>query len=361
MTTSMFSKYDSIDNHYDRVQISRFEEIVPPKEPCFFKEKVHGANLQICIDQRGNIEPMKRSGLIKPNENFYYTHPLISNLTPQLKEVYQSVRKLPQYDDKLTSRISICGEICGGAYPDIKGDGRSKCVQKGVWYAPYNLFYAFDIRFLIDQSEIELDKREPQPFMPWSECIKVLDTGNIFRAETLHTMCAREVTQAFKLYGKIADIPAKFQTTLPDRLGLENVDDNFAEGYVITPDNSYFRGSKRMIFKYKNDDFAEKKPNIKTAKNIDHQFEQLWLDVEEEFLDSVVLKNRLNNVLSHQGLELTDIKVRGTILHALTNDLLEDIEKNEDQRLSENYQKQLSKKLISYCSKFIQKCVTQSI
>jgi len=409
-----FTKYNSIENHYQTYAVERFSKIVPPHEICVFKEKVHGSNLQVIIDQNLNVVPAKRSGLIGADEGFYGAQELIERLKPKFIKAYQLIQALngtkivtgvesgaesgadSGADSGVGSRlydippvISICGEIFGGAYPGSEPIKPVKAVQKGVYYAPDIHFYAFDIRLLFDGTtaeatetpevsvEAEVDatataeaeaseelnadekKDKLQSYLPWSVATKILTEADIFQAEVLASMEARDLIKAFREHNCVPDFPAKFLTTIPRRLGLPSLPDNWAEGYVICPDNFYCdKNGSRQIFKYKNDTFAESVPQKPVKpKTVDPEFEEIWNSVEDTFLVEDYLKNRLTNVLSHEGLELTDNKFRGQIIKLLLNDLISETQKSFP-NLSKLHEKELIKKLGGRCGPFVQKCAT---
>ncbi len=269
-------------------------------------EKVHGAHFDIAWDGSGEVEFWTRKRKLKQKQNFNNYHRIREKLTQSIKRVYKIIEK----DTGVKNfEVIICGEVFGGTYPhkDIEGIMNVKRVQKGVFYTPDIGFYAFDIKINGE-------------FINYYSALMILNQGGFLRADILTSGTFRECME----YSN------KFQTTIPNILGLPKIDDNICEGIVLKPVHpSLCIDGTRVILKSVNEIYDERSRAPKIIR------EQLELTEKAqkvyEILSTYVTQNRLNNVLSKIDKELlTKTRGFGKIMGDFRKDIMENFNDDYD-------------------------------
>lgn len=268
-----FVKYPTIENHYN----SKFDI----DDTWYVVEKVHGANFSIWISNN-EIKFAKRSGFI--TDNFYN----YQNIAEKLKTC---IRKLN------IDNVAVFGELCGGYYPhsDVTVNPNAKRIQREVHYSPNTEFIAFDIYY---------DKK----FLPFQEKQKLLQNAEF---TTLNPLFSGTLEECLNF-----DI--KFDSTIPLLLNLPSISPNTAEGVVIIPENFHRtkRGS-RVIIKKKNIGFMEAPVN-----KIKKDFTEIN-NVIQDIL-TYVNQNRINNMISKEGIEISKNKLYGLVCKDVFQDYYKD-------------------------------------
>lgn len=322
-----FKKYSSIENSYNRDFVERVMAEMPTDLEFVVQEKVHGANVSFLCD--GNdIQFAKRTSIVTDDEKFYNYEELLEtykervmNLFANIKERYPNVKS-----------ISVFGEMFGGYYPhkDVKRIGRLTLIQKGVYYTPIHEFYGFDI-FIFNDVDTN--------YLSVPETNDLFEKNGFFYAKTL-------------LQGSLAEclkFPSKFDSYIPQWLGLPAIEDNVCEGIVIRPVvPMFFRNGSRVLIKSKNERFAEKKSLRKCDKTPIEQpeYSQELTTLMDE-IACFITENRLINVVSHVG-EISIPKDLGKIMGLLSKDALIDFLKEHGETYSDlekSEQKVLNKEL----------------
>ncbi len=352
----MFKAYPSIVNYYQARSVQEFADIVPAGELCHFTEKVHGANLQIYINRDTlEITPARRGAMLTSGESFNGAWEMVKEQADKFKTLVRIAIASPEDHPDAVAFI-VCGEICGGEYPGVKLDKPVSLVQKGVHYSPHHVFYAFDV--------CSQDKDGNVRFFDWTRATQMLDEAGIFRAQTLHTMTAQELVDELTQHNCIRHIPATFESTIGERLGLPRLPSNVAEGYVIKPNTTYFGGNgSRLIFKYKSDKFAEKAeaPKASKPKAFDTELEELWSIVKADFMTPDALRNRLACVTSKvPELVLTEAKHRGALLKELAMDVMKEVNSMHVGRTPATVSG-VQKRVFTECGKFLQAEATRAV
>ena len=174
------------------------------------------------------------------------------------------------------------------------------------------------------------------------EVHSVLEKVGIFNGRPLFTGTLQEAL----LYSNA------FQTTIPARFGLPDLENNICEGVVIKPvQPKYFSSGERVILKNKNERWSEntKAPTVKT--------EVEWTGEGKVVFDAIcdcLTENRLRNVISHLG--TIDQKGFGKLLGEFTKDALEDYFKDNREafeKLQKDEQKRITKMLGQVASNVI--------
>lgn len=304
----MFKKYNSIENTYREAYLERIQGHGFWEDEYLVQEKVHGANLSFWSRNGTDFYIAKRNGPIEEGANFYNAELILNENRFKLQEIWEHLKT----DFPNLSQLNIFGEVFGGNYPhpDVPKNKVALKVQKGVFYSPDNLFYAFDIHV---NGEDYLDVKKA------NECFEKV---GLFYAKTLHEGSIQSCLE----------YPNEFESTIAKELGLPVLENNICEGVIIRPvRNSRFKNGERIILKNKNEKWSE---NLKFNKRIKSKApvpEKVLL--LQEALATYATENRLNNVLSKVG-EVTE-KDFGKLLGAFNKDIITDFAKDYSERLNE--------------------------
>lgn len=321
----IFKTYNSIENAYqtrviDQIKLQGFGD-----EIFIVQEKVHGANFSFFTNGK-EIKIAKRTAFITKDEKFFNAHQILERYRKNVLEVFRKVKAI--YPDAET--VVIYGELFGGGYKHKEVDSVEEAirVQKGIEYAPYNEFYAFDIKLngitYLDTEIINL----------------IFEETGFFYAKTLFQGTLEEALR----------YPNVFNSKIPVWLGLPEMN-NMCEGTIIkTLKTRYFGNGARVILKNKNEKWIEKSKMVKKQERITQkqvQFsgaaQQIWEEIQR-----YVTVNRLNNVVSKTG-EFAPEMI-GKITGLFAKDILEDFEKDFPAVLTtieKEEQKRINKKLNS--------------
>lgn len=321
----IFKTYNSIENAYqtrviDQIKLQGFGD-----EIFIVQEKVHGANFSFFTNGK-EIKIAKRTAFITKDEKFFNAHQILERYRKNVLEVFRKVKAI--YPDAET--VVIYGELFGGGYKHKEVDPVEGAirVQKGIEYAPYNEFYAFDIKL---NGITYLDTEIINP---------IFEETGFFYAKTLFQGTLEEALR----------YPNVFNSKIPVWLGLPEMN-NMCEGTIIkTLKTRYFGNGARVILKNKNEKWIEKSKMVKKQERITQkqiQFsaaaQQIWEEIQR-----YVTVNRLNNVLSKTG-EFAPEMI-GKITGLFAKDILEDFEKDFPAVLTtieKEEQKRINKKLNS--------------
>ena len=328
----MFKKYNSIENAYRKEFIERVAIATVNSNDFVVQEKVHGANFSL-ITNGEDLKSAKRTSMLEDNDNFY-NHALIKELyCEKLLGLFEAVKiKYPN-----TESITVFGELFGGSYPNVEQARGAFKVQKGVFYAPYNEFYAFDI--MINQ----------EFYLNVMEVNQLLEAHGFFYAKTLCRGTLKEVLA----------YPNAFDSKIPDWLKLPEIKDNVCEGVVIKPVEPHFLpNGNRVIIKNKNAKWSEKsKANSKSTVEVKLSKEAHILLSE---LERYVNPNRLANVMSKES-NLDSVQI-GKLIGLLSKDAFEDFLKEFEiqyKALEKSEQKRLTKQLNQYSAKLVRQELLQ--
>lgn len=301
-----FNKYSSIENTYQTPYLEKVRWHVPKDLLWDVTEKVHGANC--CLITDGNtVEFAKRSGIVGDGGSFFNFEYVLNNLRDRIKEAFSYVQSMyPEVE-----LVQFYGELFGGYYPhkEVPRDSRFSAVQKGLYYAPYQDFYGFDIAVI--------NKDGVRFWLNPDTMAAVYEHSKIFYAKSLF----RGTLDECLAYSN------KFQTHIPEWLGLPPIEDNVCEGVVFKPMIPQFLpNGERIILKNKNEKFAEKKKEHvhKEVKDLP-EVVKATSDVMLEYVTDA----RLNNVISHEG-EFDMPQDFGKCIKLYTQDILNDFIKEHE-------------------------------
>lgn len=295
-----FKRYSSIENASRAKTVNYITETGNAGGEWVLTLKIHGANYSLWCDS-DDIKRGKRSGFVDGDSfmgdiNFDYDK--------NVRDMYAFIK------ENMTSMetLTICGEIYGGMYihPDVEKAKSATRVQKEVQYRPDNDFIVFDIK--VDNIILDHDM--------------VIDLCADFGFRHVPVMAT----------GKFADLmkfPVKFPDPLHSYLGLPEIEDNYAEGWVLKPvEPKFFGNGERIILKGKNSEFSEKNGG-KAGKPPRPVYE--LSDEGNRLKDELILyinENRLRSVISHGEIEEITQKSFGRLLGLFSKDALEDFVKD---------------------------------
>ena len=296
-----FKKYSSIENAYqkgilEQIIIHGFE-----KETYIVQEKVHGANFSFFTDGK-EVKIAKRTEFIQEDETFFNAQKVAVKYHDKVLQLFEKVKE--DFPDILT--LVVYGELFGGHYKHLEVAKVKDAikVQKGIDYAPYNDFYAFDIKL---NGTHYLDVATTNSFF---------ETLNFFYAKTLFEGSLEDALK----------YPNEFNSKIPDWLGLPKLENNIAEGVIIRPIHiKYFGNGSRVILKNKNEKWSEK---TRVRKDKTNQKEVVFNDNTQAVWDEIqtfITTNRLYNVLSKEG-EFNP-KMMGKLTGLFAQDVLKDFMK----------------------------------
>ena len=333
-----FNKYSSIENTYQTLYLNKVRQIVPKDAIWDVTEKVHGANC--CIITNGNDTKFaKRSGIIKEGENFFNYEKVLEEFRPKIINAFNYIKKKYETNETIINLVQFYGELFGGAYPhpDVPRNSQFNSVQKGLYYAPYQSFYGFDIAIVYKSSE-----KEGRFWLNPDEMADVFEKNDIFYSKSLFRGTLDECLE----------FNNAFQSNIPTWLGLPPIEDNICEGVVFKPMVPYFfNNGDRILLKNKNERFSEKKKEKvhKVIPDLPEDVKKAISTVSEYIND-----NRLNNVISHEG-EFDMPKDFGRLIKLFTMDILNDFikEYKEWNSLEKVNQKLVTKEVNSLAVKVI--------
>lgn len=299
-----FNKYTSIENTYQVPYLEKVVAHTPADLLWDVTEKVHGANC--CLITDGNkVEFAKRSSIVGEGGGFFCYELVLEEIKQKILSAFNYIKQT--YTD--VSVVQFYGELFGGAYPhkDVPRDSRFAAIQKGLYYAPYQAFYGFDIALCYE------DKEKRDWLNPDQEA-DVFEKNDIFYAKSLFRGTLQECL----------NFPNEFQSHIPEWLGLPPIEDNICEGVVFKPMIPQFlNDGSRIVLKNKSARFAEKKGEHKhkEIKDVPEDVQRMNAVIAEYVTD-----NRLCNVISHEG-EFDMPKEFGKLIKLFTEDILQDFYK----------------------------------
>ena len=208
-----FKPYPSIGNAADAPWMAQVRENVATGTLFAVQEQVDGANVSFLCDDL-EVRMARRTAILDPQEPFFGHQAVLERYSGRVYHIYNLLRQ----SYPALSSIAVYGELFGGAYPhpEVAPEPGVRPVQKGIWYAPWHDFYAFDI-FVFTQ--------DGGFFLP------VLEANKLFSAAGLLYAWNRFI-------GPLDDClsyPHVFPTSIPAELDLPPIANNLCEGIVIKP------------------------------------------------------------------------------------------------------------------------------
>lgn len=305
-----FKKYSEIENTYQKAYLNKIVEHGLSDGLWCCTEKVHGSNMSFICDGE-NVSCAKRTEVLSLTSNFFNFQQVFNENKAKVLAIAHGIK----YVHPEVTNVYIYGELCGGVYPhpDVPRVLNQSTVQKGVYYSPKNIFYAFDIRVEFAPGEYV--------WYDWSEAVNLFEMTNMFYAKNLFIGSLDECLK----------YENTFNTTIPKLLGLPEIENNICEGVVIKPLNEakHFGNGERVILKNKNDKWTEKAKAPRVPKIAGELTEE---QIEKRSVISLfITENRLKNVLSKIGpVEAKDFP---KIMKAFVEDISKDFSKEYDMEI----------------------------
>ncbi len=299
-----FEIYDRMMNHDHKNTLDKiFEQggAMPSRKWCI-TEKVHGAHFDIAWDGHNKelIEFWSRKRVLSKDKNFNNYH----RIREYLEECMQRAYKLVSMETNVKGgfELIICGELIGGTYPhkDVEEVMNVRRIQKGVFYHPDIVFYAYDIKINGE-------------FINYYSAYHILKRSNFFPADIL---CEGSFEKCMKYSNK-------FQTTIPKLLKLPEIEDNICEGWVLkTIKPERFLDGNRVILKSKNAIYDERARCAKIPREplvLTEKAQKIY-----DIISTYVTENRLDSVLSKVDRERLTLKEGfGAIMGDFRKDVME--------------------------------------
>lgn len=307
-----YQKYHSIENLRDSDITGVLSTPNLAEAKYSVTEKAHGACFSLHHMVGGITEAYRRNGKLDVAAKDFY---------PGWQGVYQEVLdRMPAVTDLLRldyydiTSFTIYGELLGGHYPGLPTAEGQHAIQRGIWYSPKVTFLAFDI--LVYQSHAHSNSI-PQ-FLPYERIEYICKRTGILAIPQL----------AFGSFNECVAHTETFQSRIPALLGLPELEDNIAEGWVIRcedPNLTYGKHHRRPIWKQKTAKFAEvaKDPRIRPKTT-------LTAEEGEEIVRLLarINQNRLNSVISKGDIPMIKQNT-GRIIHTLVADALEELARED--------------------------------
>jgi len=307
-----FKRYGDIENISNTKTVKHIYEKGYQNNEFVVEEKVHGANFSFIVTDT-MLECTRRTkndeneiGVLDEQSKFHDYQIIRDAMADQLNKMFNHIKNVLFPN---THHMRIYGELFGGSYPhpDVPKTTQTKSVQKGVFYSPDIMFYAFDI--VVDKV-----------ILPKSVIYPLFEKFDIFSSEPLFIGTLDECL----------GYPNLYQSTIPHRLGLPPIEDNICEGNVIAANIPIFLGNgSRVILKNKNEKFAEKNSERKTNRQPKIKEEIVITEEVQKVVNEICLyvnSNRLRNVISKYD-EIND-KMFGKLLGGMMEDIIKDFMKD---------------------------------
>jgi Rnl2 family RNA ligase len=232
-----FKGYEKIPERMDEWGLDERAHRALARADWVVTEKVHGAHFVLVTDGR-EVRPAKRKAFLDPQDDFYGHAPVTARLTAPVLALFANQAQAFLSQGKL-ERLWVHGELFGGGYPhpQVPPVPDVQPVQTGVWYAPGVEFMAYDLG---------VEWKGYKRFVDFDAAAAAAAAAGVPFAKPLFQGSMRDAL-AF---------PHRFQSTLPARLGLPPLADNWAEGIVCKPVPGQVVGV-RPVVKRKIAEFAE--------------------------------------------------------------------------------------------------------
>lgn len=332
----MFCEYEHMENHYN--VIKNIPHDVKTNVKFIALEKIHGTNYSFLCDGK-QVIPCKRSSTLGTDRGYYGHGEPFERYKNDILVIFNHIKNI--YPE--TKHIQLYCELFGGKFNGKTKKGY-KCVQKNTNYNDSNEIMAYDLKITQnDDSHLYLDM------------IHLIEIFN-------KLMLKLKLVPIIKIdyFDEIMNLNSKFVTQVPAEFGLEHIENNFAEGYVIKPiTEMLFQDQTRLIFKYKNPDFLEiaESKDIVVEKTM--TFQQIYL----EKLKTYVTKNRFDNIVTKYVDDWLNSEITNEIELFLINKMFDDIKNDftkdnqNDNEYNPNYLNANEKSLLGFLTGFVKKMI----
>ncbi len=266
-------RYPEIENTYRKKLLDEIRQRQISTE-WVVEEKIHGANFSFWITT-SEIKVAKRTAFLTESEldKFYHSKKVVERHRETCTKFFSTIRKWAsekEYGDIILA--IVYGELFGGWYPhpDVPKVPDVAPIQKEIYYHPDLKFCAFDVYLQTETGK--------SFFLDVSTRTSLLEHAGFMVSQPLMTGTLDECLQ----------YPNKFQTTIPRRFNLPEIENNICEGVVIRPVIDFnLQTYRRAIFKNKNELYSEVRPR-KTKK--DDPYQKMQKNPKMQALIATLLK-----------------------------------------------------------------------
>lgn len=193
-------------------------------------EKIHGAQVVVATDGEA-VKLGKRKAWLEPDDVFFGWQMIRGQLERKARRLHAALGR--------AGELHLYGELFGGHYPhpDIDELPGLAAVQTGIWYSPSLRWAPFD-------------------------ALLVTGDGPVFLAHSqLETLCAEALLPTPPRLGRgsrneLTRLPVRYASRVPAMLGLPELPDNIAEGFVLKPD-AELPAKGRPVVKHKIPEFDD--------------------------------------------------------------------------------------------------------
>jgi Rnl2 family RNA ligase len=306
----MFFAYEKIEEDFKQYAFSEADYRRFKKTDWVVTEKIHGANFSVHLSA-GEIRYANRKAILNNEDDFFHYQTLAEALHPKFRQLFNLIQA--QYPDIQT--LIVYGELFGGAYPhpQVPKNPAVLPVQTGVYYSPKIEFWVFDLGIILNS---QADFRD---YLDFTAMRKFCQLADLPAVEPL----------LIGKYEAAVNFAISFQSTIPAKLGLPALPDNWAEGVVIRPAQTFYletpKGKFRPILKRKIKAFSEQKYHEAQKWNYQElQFVEKLGFIESQ-VDNLATQNRLQNAISKIGrVKKNDVNKIEQLKKLLWTDILEE-------------------------------------
>lgn len=311
-----FVAFPEIENHYNKSVLAYVEEHKTDETVWVATEKIHGTNF--CFIHDGSkLTCAKRTSLLAEKTGFMNFQVIAKKYETNVKSVFD---KLKSKKRELT-HIRVFGEFYGGIYPGVTS--KNKPIQDSVVYCPELEFEAFDLFY-----DLSTDAENVKNVLNYKEAVELFKEAELPHAVILMEGPVNHLIEKLN--------PNTMESTIPAKHGLQKVEGNMAEGYVLKPvDAMWDDEGARISIKYKNKHFLESKPKEKKPAPVkkDPKSAGEMTEEEKEIVDRAVgycVKPRLENIISKLN---DDERNEKTVVGKMMPDAWKDFAKAEDKEI----------------------------
>lgn len=328
-----FTEYEHMENHYNLEKICDVAKLNPDVS-FVCTEKIHGTNYSFLYNGSDDVIPCKRGSSLGNDRSFMGHGFVYEKYAKDVKVIFEYLKE-KYYEDLV--QIQLYGELFGGCYNGKTTKGHKK-VQKGVNYHCDNEFMAYDLKIQTADKTFYFDYNLLDKMFT--------DLKDVITIKHVPVMVVGK-------YDEVIKLNPTFESVVYSHYGLDKIENNYAEGYVIRPTTEmtmpkHSEGEyedQRMIFKLKNPSFSEVEVESaplesKSAKPVKPNY----ADMLKRYLTDM----RYDNVKS----KLTDDE-QDKLKDMLFNDVLTDftIDNTIDEKTLELCKKQLSGLITGFLKK----------
>ena len=276
----------------------------------FVTLKMDGTNLQVAVDQEGNVTYGSRNQVLGRYDQFNnYQHVAArDNLSEKVLLLKTTAERtcLSGIMDKGPIAIVVFGELIGGYYrhKDVPPEKGAQKLQGRVCYTPRNEWVVFDV-FYYQPATGDCS------YLPVDVVNKLCEEVGLYH----------QIVKAKLPFDEAIAYPNDYEDTVGVELfGLPAIEHNVVEGNVLKPEKPCrFRNGDWVFIKNKNQIFLERGVKTNKVKNppepmtaLDEEWYQIYM--------TYVTESRMMSVLSKMDTSNITGKDFGKLLNAFIED-----------------------------------------